>query len=208
MHRRGTARSSPPTGPARPPAVAMPISVIVTRKVYLRPSLSPRKPNSTAPSGRKPKPTANPAQASSVCSSLVARREEGAADDRRGERAVDEEIVPFEHRAERRRGDDEPDVLRRRSAVPRLPVDHDRVAMSRIPLADAGLAAAAVRQASLPAQHPDDRREIEPALPCVGEAARTARGAPRPSACRRRRCRAASIASRRSLSISAAAKPP
>ena len=54
-------------GTSPTPAVATPISVIVTRKVYLRPSLSPRNPNSTAPSGRKPKPTAKPAQASSVC---------------------------------------------------------------------------------------------------------------------------------------------
>jgi len=50
------------------PAVAMPISVTVTRKVYLRPSRSPRKPKSTAPKGRKPKPTANPAQTSRVSS--------------------------------------------------------------------------------------------------------------------------------------------
>ena len=50
------------------PAVAMPISVTVTRKVYLRPSLSPRKPNSTAPRGRKPKPTAKPAHTSSSSS--------------------------------------------------------------------------------------------------------------------------------------------
>ena len=50
------------------PAVATPISVTVTRKVYLRPSLSPRKPNKTAPSGRKPKPTAKPAHTSSSSS--------------------------------------------------------------------------------------------------------------------------------------------
>ena len=44
----------------------MPITVMVTRKVYFRPSRSPRKPNTTAPSGRKPKPTAKPAHASNV----------------------------------------------------------------------------------------------------------------------------------------------
>jgi len=48
------------------PAVASPIRVMVTRNVYLRPSRSPKKPNSTAPRGRKPKPTAKPAQASRV----------------------------------------------------------------------------------------------------------------------------------------------
>ena len=50
------------------PAVAIPIRVTVTRKVYLRPNRSPRKPNSTAPSGRKPKPTAKPAHTSSTSS--------------------------------------------------------------------------------------------------------------------------------------------
>ena len=50
------------------PAVAIPISVTVTRKVYLRPSRSPRKPNRIAPSGLNPKPTAKPAHTSSICS--------------------------------------------------------------------------------------------------------------------------------------------
>ena len=50
------------------PAVAMPIRVTVTRKVYLRPSLSPRKPNRIAPSGRNPKPTAKTSQNSSISS--------------------------------------------------------------------------------------------------------------------------------------------
>ena len=49
-------------------AVAMPIRLTVTRKVYLRPSLSPRKPNRIAPSGRNPNPTAKPAHTSSICS--------------------------------------------------------------------------------------------------------------------------------------------
>ncbi len=53
------------------PAVATPIRVMVTRKVYLRPHLSPRKPNRIAPSGRKPKPTANTAQAASVWTSSL-----------------------------------------------------------------------------------------------------------------------------------------
>ena len=35
------------------------------RKVYLRPSLSPMKPNRIAPSGRNPNPIAKPAQVSS-----------------------------------------------------------------------------------------------------------------------------------------------
>src|SRR3546814_13677554 len=49
---------------------------------------------------------------SDVCSSdLVAGGEEGAADDPRGgERAVDEEIVPFEDGADRGSRDDEADI--------------------------------------------------------------------------------------------------
>ena len=40
------------------PAVAMPISVIVTRKVYFRPTRSPIRPNTIAPKGRTRKPAA------------------------------------------------------------------------------------------------------------------------------------------------------
>ncbi len=40
------------------PAVAIPIKVTVTRKVYLRPNLSPKNPNKIAPIGRKANPTA------------------------------------------------------------------------------------------------------------------------------------------------------
>ena len=43
--------------------VPMPISVMVTRKVYLRPTMSPRRPKTSAPNGRTKKPAA---KASSV----------------------------------------------------------------------------------------------------------------------------------------------
>jgi len=38
--------------------VPTPISVMVTRKVYLRPTRSPRRPNTKAPNGRTAKPAA------------------------------------------------------------------------------------------------------------------------------------------------------
>ena len=41
----------------------MPINVMVTRKVYLRPTRSPSRPNTSAPNGRTAKPAA---KASSV----------------------------------------------------------------------------------------------------------------------------------------------
>ena len=98
------------------PAVAMPISVTVTRKVYLRPSLSPRKPNRIAPSGRNPKPTAKAGPDQQHLQRLVVAGEERRAD-QAGERAVDEEIVPFEDRAGRTGGDDEADFLRARLVI-------------------------------------------------------------------------------------------
>jgi hypothetical protein len=45
-------------------AVAKPIKVMVIRKVYLRPSLSPRMPNRIAPIGRTPKPAPKVARVS------------------------------------------------------------------------------------------------------------------------------------------------
>ena len=39
--------------------VPTPISVMVTRKVYLRPTMSPIRPNTSAPSGRTANPAAN-----------------------------------------------------------------------------------------------------------------------------------------------------
>ena len=38
----------------------MPITVMVTRKVYLRPMRSPRRPKNRAPNGRTAKPAAKP----------------------------------------------------------------------------------------------------------------------------------------------------
>ena len=43
--------------------VPMPISVIVTRKVYLRPIMSPKRPKISAPNGRTAKPAANASNA-------------------------------------------------------------------------------------------------------------------------------------------------
>ena len=40
--------------------VAKPMIVMVTRKVYLRPIRSPRRPKNKAPKGRTAKPAANP----------------------------------------------------------------------------------------------------------------------------------------------------
>ena len=52
-------------------AVARPIVSSVTRKVYLRPIRSPIRPNTSAPSGRTPKPAPNVARlASSAARSL------------------------------------------------------------------------------------------------------------------------------------------
>ena len=41
----------------------MPISKMVTKKVYLRPIMSPKRPNTKAPKGRTMKPAANASKA-------------------------------------------------------------------------------------------------------------------------------------------------
>ena len=41
----------------------MPMITMVTRKVYLRPTMSPRRPNTIAPNGRTAKPAANASSA-------------------------------------------------------------------------------------------------------------------------------------------------
>ena len=46
--------------------VAMPMTVIVTRNVYLRPMMSPSAPKTTAPNGRTRKPAAYAANAESA----------------------------------------------------------------------------------------------------------------------------------------------
>ena len=45
----------------------MPMVAIVTRKVYLRPIRSPMWPNTSAPSGRTPKPAPKVARLASSC---------------------------------------------------------------------------------------------------------------------------------------------
>ena len=44
-------------------AVDRPMITIVTRKVYLRPTRSPKRPNNSAPNGRTKKPAANASKA-------------------------------------------------------------------------------------------------------------------------------------------------
>ena len=75
------------------------------RKVYLRPTRSPSRPNTSAPNGRTAKPAAKASSAKMKRGRRVHAREELLADDR-GERAVQVEVVPLEDRAERRREDD------------------------------------------------------------------------------------------------------
>ena len=87
--------------------VPMPISDMVTRKVYLRPIMSPMRPKISAPNGRTAKPAAN---ASSAKMKPTFGRHVGEEVFRQehAERAVDVEVVPLEHGAERRGEDDHP----------------------------------------------------------------------------------------------------
>jgi hypothetical protein len=78
--------------------VDRPMIRMVTRKVYLRPIMSPRRPNTSAPKGRTMKPAAkasseamNAAVGSSAlknCLAMIGRQ-----------RTVQVEVVPLEHRA-------------------------------------------------------------------------------------------------------------
>ena len=85
--------------------VDRPMIRMVTRKVYLRPTRSPRRPNTSAPNGRTRKPAAKASSAKMLRVVDVEGGEELRADDR-GERAVEVEVVPFEDGAERRGEDD------------------------------------------------------------------------------------------------------
>ena len=89
-------------------AVDRPIVTMVTRKVYLRPTRSPMRPNTIAPSGRTPKPGAEGGQAGQQRRALVAGREEQLAEEH-GQRAVEVEVVPLEQRAQARGQDDAAD---------------------------------------------------------------------------------------------------
>jgi hypothetical protein len=83
---------------------------MVIRNVYLRPIRSPNQPNSSAPSGRTPKPGSERSQARQRRRRRIVGREEQPAE-QSGENAVEEEVIPFEHGAERGRGDDQPVAL-------------------------------------------------------------------------------------------------
>ena len=87
----------------------MPMMRIVMRKVYFRPTRSPSRPNTSAPNGRTAKPAAKASSAKMNAAVGFDAGEELLADDRR-ERAVEVEVVPLEHGAERRREDHAPDV--------------------------------------------------------------------------------------------------
>ena len=87
--------------------VPMPISVMVTRKVYLRPIRSPRRPKISAPNGRTAKPAAK-ASSVKMKPTIGGTLEKKCFGEERAERAVDVEVVPLEHGAERRGEDDHP----------------------------------------------------------------------------------------------------
>ena len=111
---------------------------IVTRKVFLRPTRSPIRPNTSAPNGRTAKPGGERAQRQDEPGGLVDAREELLGNVGR-EQAVEVEVVPFEHGAERRRADDELVVLGRarligmlgghRSSLPRVRRPYQRRAV-------------------------------------------------------------------------------
>ena len=72
--------------------------VMVTRKVYLRPIMSPRRPNTSAPNGRTAKPAAKPNSTKmNFAVSFVPGHEVLA--DVRGERAGEVKVVPLENGA-------------------------------------------------------------------------------------------------------------
>ena len=87
--------------------VPTPISVMVTRKVYLRPIMSPSRPKISAPNGRTAKPAAN-ASSVKMNPTFAGTLEKKYFAKERAERAVDVKVVPLEHGAERRGEDHEP----------------------------------------------------------------------------------------------------
>ena len=95
---------------------------MVMRKVYLRPTMSPTRPNTSAPNGRTAKPAANAEQREDETRRRVDAREELLGQDR-SERAVDVEVVPLEHGAERG-GEDDEALFARHAAGARL-IDGD-----------------------------------------------------------------------------------
>ena len=78
---------------------------IVTRKVYLRPTRSPSRPNTSAPNGTHQEAGGECQQREDVAGGFIELAEELRADDDR-ERAIKIEIIPLEHGTEGRSEDD------------------------------------------------------------------------------------------------------
>src|ERR1700745_41902 len=85
--------------------VPMPIRVIVIRKVYLRPIMSPRRPKISAPDRRHGKARSEGEQREDEADGRRHAREEILGEES-AKRAVDIEVVPLEDGAERRREND------------------------------------------------------------------------------------------------------
>ena len=96
--------------------VEPPISSRVSRKVYLRPTMSPMRPNTTAPNGRTTKPTAKAASVLSKAASGLVLREKLCGNNGR-QRAEDVEVVPLNDGTHRRGRDHLPDFADRRVVV-------------------------------------------------------------------------------------------
>jgi hypothetical protein len=82
--------------------VPRPIRVIVTRNVYFRPTMSPMRPNSSAPERPHGKPGGE-CQQSENEAHIGRNVGKAVLSQEYAEHPVDVEVVPFEHRAERRR---------------------------------------------------------------------------------------------------------
>ena len=80
---------------------------MVTRKVYLRPTRSPSRPNTSAPNGRTAKPAAK-ATSAKMKPVVSLTPEKNCAEMIVGEQAVEVEVVPLEDGAERRGEDHRP----------------------------------------------------------------------------------------------------
>src|SRR6516164_7718857 len=79
--------------------VPRPISVMVTKNVYFRPTMSPTRPNTSAPNGLTANPAAN---ASSVkMKPTLAHVGKEVLSEEDAQRPVNVEVVPLEHRTER-----------------------------------------------------------------------------------------------------------
>src|SRR5262245_29043124 len=87
--------------------VPTPISVIVMMKVYLRPTMSPRRPKTSAAKRANGEAGGERKQREDESRRRIDTGKELRRENRR-QRAVDIKIVPLEHGAERRREDDHP----------------------------------------------------------------------------------------------------